>query len=105
MPFAIPSRTVRTMRSCQRSIALWNFSLGAGWLSPARPQCPLSSFPSHLAVHSSSTLLYEKTLGLDRVFHLSNRCGVASLHDAQGLLDVCGLYPNHEAGCSAAYLD
>ena len=30
---------------------------------------------------------------------------VLNLHDAQGLLDVPSLYPDHEARCSVAYLD
>ena len=46
-PFAIPSRTVPTIGSCHRPVPCWTFSLGA----------------DHLAIHSGSTLLYEKPPG------------------------------------------
>ena len=70
----------------------------------AMPWLNENVFLCHLALLSSSTLLYEKALGVDREFHRSNHCGVPSLHDSLRLLDVIGLYPDHEADCSVAYL-
>ena len=87
--------------------AVWPSALGqAGSRLPPAAMSWLTDgvYWSHLALLSGSTLFHKKFPRVDGEFHCSSLIGVPCLHDAQGLPDVFGLYRDHEASCSAAYL-